>query len=124
MGQLALPIQLDDFAVFESFLPAKNAELFQLLQKLKIDNHVFTGIWIWGSASSGKSHLLQAVCERAVNDAIFLPIKEVINNPIPLEGLSGRKIVCIDDIVAVSKLFDALASDISTGNCNPSLSRN
>ena len=46
MGQLALPIQLDDFAVFESFLPAKNAELFQLLQKLEIDNHVFTGIWI------------------------------------------------------------------------------
>ena len=98
MGQLALPIQLDDFAVFESFLPAKNAELFQLLKNLKIDNHVFTGIWIWGSASTGKSHLLQAVCERAINDAIFLPIKEVINNPIPLEGLSGRKIVCIDDI--------------------------
>jgi len=98
MGQLALPIQLDDFAVFESFLPAKNAELFQLLQNLKIDNDVFTGIWIWGRASSGKSHLLQAVCERAINDAIFLPIKEVINNSISLEGLSGRKIICIDDI--------------------------
>ena len=52
MGQLALPIQLDDFAVFESFLPAKNAELFQLLKNLKIDNDVFTGIWIWGRASS------------------------------------------------------------------------
>jgi len=99
MGQIALPVQLDDYAVFESFLPAKNSELYELLKDLPSLDGSFSGCWIWGSAASGKSHLLQALCERAQGDAIYLPMRDLHkDDPLLLKGLTTRKFVCIDDI--------------------------
>jgi len=104
MGQLALPVQLDDYAVFESFLPAKNYELYEFLKDLPSLDDSFSGCWVWGAKASGKSHLLQALCERAKGDAIYLPMRDLcIDDPLLLEGLAARRFVCIDDIDICAK---------------------
>ena len=99
MGQMPLAIQLDDFAVFESFFPARNQEIYQLLSELDGSSDRFDGFWLWGETASGKSHLLQAVSDNMVNNCVYIPMKELIShNPHVIEDLSSRKIVCIDDI--------------------------
>jgi DnaA family protein len=63
LSQLALPLQLQDHAVFESFWPAGNEALIGFLRDLAGDD-ARPGCWLWGKPASGKSHLLQAVCAR------------------------------------------------------------
>ena len=81
MSQLALPIGLDDHAVFESFL----------------------GCWLWGAPSTGKTHLLQAVCDRAGDRSVYVPIRVLADaGPALIVGLESREIVCIDDLDTVA----------------------
>jgi DnaA family protein len=119
VGQLPLAVQLDDFAVFESFFPARNQEIYKLLSGLDGSSDRFDGFWLWGKSSSGKSHLLQAVSDNMINNCIYIPMKELINhNPEIIEDLSSRNIVCIDDIdlcagkkeweLAIFELFNQL----------------
>ena len=75
MGQLPLAVQLDDFAVFESFLPARNQEIYQLLSELDGSSDRFDGFWLWGETASGKSHLLQAVIDNMVNNCVYIPMR-------------------------------------------------
>ena len=99
MGQLPLAVQLDDFAVFESFFPARNQEIYQLLLELDGSSDRFDGFWLWGETASGKSHLLQAVSDNMINNCVYIPMKELIShNPHVIKDLSSRNIVCIDDI--------------------------
>ena len=64
MQQLSLGIRLRDRAVFASFLPARNAEALEHLQRLAAgDGCGLT--WLCGADGTGKSHLLQAVCAAA-----------------------------------------------------------
>ena len=99
VGQLPLAVQLDDFAVFESFFPARNQEIYQLLSELDGSSDRFDGFWLWGETASGKSHLLQAVSDNMENNCVYIPMKELIgHNPQIIEDLSSRNIVCIDDI--------------------------
>ena len=74
MSQLALPLKLQDHAVFESFLPAGNESAVAFLIDTVAGNGG-PGGWVWGSGSTGKTHLLQAVCERAGDRAQFVPLK-------------------------------------------------
>ena len=99
VGQLPLAVQLDDFAVFESFFPARNQEIYQLLSELDGSSDKFDGFWLWGETASGKSHLLQALSDNMVNNCVYIPMKELIShNPHVIKDLSSRNIVCIDDI--------------------------
>ena len=99
VGQLPLAVQLDDFAVFESFFPARNQEIYQLLSELDGSSDRFDGFWLWGETASGKSHLLQAVSDNMINNCVYIPMKELIShNPEIIQDLSSRNIVCIDDI--------------------------
>lgn len=106
MSQLALPLQLDDYAVFESFWSPGNDALLAFLQELTVAGHG-PGCWIWGGTATGKTHLLQAVCERLGEDAIYLPLAEFVGaGPAVLEGLSSRAFVCLDDIDVVAAADD------------------
>ena len=99
VGQLSLAVQLDDFAVFESFFPARNQEIYQLLSELDGSSDRFDGFWLWGETASGKSHLLQAVSDNMVNNCVYIPMKELISHdPHVIQDLSSRNVVCIDDI--------------------------
>jgi DnaA family protein len=102
LSQLALPLKLQDHAVFESFLPAGNETLVGSLEAL-VEQGKGPGAWIWGAASTGKTHLLQAVCERAGDRTQFVPLLDLKGaGPDILSGLETRQIVCVDDIDSVA----------------------
>ena len=102
MSQLALPLKLQDHAVFESFWPAGNDTLVSYLNELAATGNG-PGCWIWGAAASGKTHLLQAVCEKSDDRAIYVPLAHLSDaGPAILQGLSSRQFVCLDDVHLVA----------------------
>lgn len=102
MSQLPLPLRLQDYAVFDSFLPDGNETLLASLEDLCRSGRG-PGAWLWGGKSTGKSHLLQAVCERAGRDAAYLPMGELGSRaPGLLDGMGAMPFVCIDDVDRVS----------------------
>ena len=72
MSQLALPLQLADHAVFASFLDSGNETLVATLRGVATGSERY-GCWLWGAASTGKTHLLQAVCDAAGDRAAGAP---------------------------------------------------
>ena len=97
MSQLALPLQLADHAVFASFLDAGNETLVATLAGIA-GGEPGQGCWLWGGAATGKTHLLQAVCDRAGDRSVYLPLAMLADaGPEMLEGLASRELVCIDD---------------------------
>ena len=101
MSQLALPLKLQDHAVFASFYAAGNDELVSFLLEIT-NSRRGPGCFVWGPAASGKTHLLQAVCERAGDQSVYVPLSEIENaGPEVLSGLAGRQFVCLDDLQCV-----------------------
>lgn len=106
MSQLALPLQLADHAVFASFLASGNEALVATLCDIAerpANDRKGEGCWIWGGDASGKTHLIQAVCEAAGDRSAYVPMTMVAAaGPQFLDGLASRDIVCIDDIDTVA----------------------
>lgn len=102
MSQLALPLKLQDHAVFETFWAAGNEALLAYLDDL-CRRPRGPGCWIWGNVSTGKSHLLQAVCERTGDGSVFLPLSEFRTSGAGiLEGMADRPFICLDDVHRVA----------------------
>ncbi len=102
MSQLALPLRLADHAIFDTFLAAGNEPLVDYLRSLT-NAAPGQGAWIWGASATGKSHLLQATCERFGDRAAYVPLAELAGaGPGLLEGLESRQLVCIDDLDRVA----------------------
>lgn len=99
MSQLALPLKLDDHAVFATYYAGRNAAVVTALERIA-DGHK-GGCWLWGPAAVGKSHLLQAACERAGDRAVYLPLR-ALGHAAALAGLDSREIVCLDDVNVVA----------------------
>ncbi|HSG97048.1 MAG TPA: DnaA regulatory inactivator Hda [Woeseiaceae bacterium] len=102
MSQLALPLQLADHAVFESFHAHGNETLVATLRSLS-SGAAAEGCWLFGPKATGKTHLLQAVCDKVGDRSVYLPC-EMLGpmGPGVLEGFAHRALVCIDDIDRVS----------------------
>lgn len=102
MTQLALPLQLQDYAVFESFWPGPNdAPVGYLRQLAEASGHA--GGWLWGKPATGKSHLLQAVCAHLGDRSIYVPLREFQSSGAGiLDGLASRQCVCLDDLDAIA----------------------
>jgi len=102
LSQLALPLRLADHAVFASFLSTGNEVLVATLGDLA-DGRSRTGCWLWGPTAAGKTHLLQAVCDRAGDRSVYVPLGLFADaDPRQLEGLASRDLVCLDDVDAIS----------------------
>ncbi|MDH3612138.1 MAG: DnaA regulatory inactivator Hda [Gammaproteobacteria bacterium] len=109
---MALPLRLADHAVFESYLNTGNEALVAMLDNLAGGSG--PGCWLWGQTATGKTHLLQAVCDRAGDRSVYVPLRMLADaGPEILEGLASRDLICIDDIDIVagdaaweSALFD------------------
>ena len=101
MSQLALPLQLDDYAVFSSFLSNGNEVIVATLSEIAAGRGSY-GCWIWGGEATGKTHLLQAACEAAGDRAVYIPLKSIIKiGPKILDDLATRELICIDDLDSV-----------------------
>jgi DnaA-homolog protein len=116
--QLALDLQLREFYTFDYFVAGDNALVIDLL-KLMASRRGEQQLFIWGEHFTGKSHLLQAVCQLATDNELavtYLPFNQVINYSADmLDGLENIDVVCIDDIQLVAgkdnwqeKVFDLI----------------
>lgn len=98
MRQLPLGVQLRTAAVFDNFFAGTNLEAVTAL-------HSDTALpqWIWGSAATGKSHLLQAVCAATESPSAYVPLRlDAGLAPAALEGLEQLNLACIDDLDAIA----------------------
>ncbi|MDH3552266.1 MAG: DnaA regulatory inactivator Hda, partial [Gammaproteobacteria bacterium] len=101
MSQLALPLRLADHAVFESFLNTGNEALVSELTEFADGKG--QGCWLWGPVATGKTHLLQAVCDRAGDQSVYVPLRMLADaGPGILDGLASRDLICIDDLDSVA----------------------
>lgn len=105
MSQLVLPIRLADHAVFASFYAEGNEPLLATLVDIAAEDPdgARHGCWLWGGESTGKTHLLQAICDRAGDRSVYVPLSELASaGPAILDGLASRALVCIDDIDTIA----------------------
>jgi DnaA family protein len=105
MRQLALDLQLADYARFDSYHAGPNALAVAALRELATISESRV-IWLWGAAGSGRSHLLQAcVAAGAERDyaCAWLPLAADGDlTPGMLEGMGTLSLVCIDDVDAIA----------------------
>lgn len=107
MNQLVLPLRLADHAVFASFFDRGNESLVATLTELACGSGDTHECWMWGPVSTGKTHLLQAVCDRAGDRSVYLPLSMLAAaGPAILHGLASRELICIDDIESVAGSAD------------------
>lgn len=121
--QYSLDIALPRFATFETYIDSSDGKLLSLLKQIVQDAPVQESgsklspkldpkfglepqqYFLWGSSGTGKTHLLQAICNRLVNTeqkVIYLPMKELVNQPAPVfSDMQQLDVVCIDDVDAV-----------------------
>lgn len=95
-----------DFAIREELLfsnfvatPA-NAPLLHFLQhSCGADERL---AFLWGSFGSGKTHLLQALCQHSEH-AVYLPLKQLVEyGPATLDGLESLDMLVLDDLQVVA----------------------
>ncbi len=98
-----IPLQFHHYEALnlEQFIVGKNAEALATIQTI-IQQEELKPLYLWGNSSCGKSHLLQAACEKAASNGqsvAYLPMEILINNSHEiLEGLENQHLICIDDL--------------------------
>lgn len=98
MKQLALGVRLRADALFASFWPGENAEVVAALKAATA-----APLWLWGAHGTGKTHLLQAVCAAAGEDAAYFPLDRALAlPPAALAGYERTRMLCVDDVDAVA----------------------
>lgn len=88
-------------SVGDSF--GKNAEAVHHVQRAAAgENSAEQFLFLWGSVSVGKSHLLQAACQHAAENqrtVAYLPMAELMDLSVEVfEGLEQMSLVCLDDV--------------------------
>lgn len=98
--QLTLDLALKDSFTFDNFVMGGDPLLLDLL-KSKGDD-VEKQVYIWGGHNTGKTHLLQAICQFHADKNIklsYLPLHQLIEySPEIFQGQEEMNICCIDDI--------------------------
>lgn len=99
--QLTLPLSGVPDPDFASFYPKGNEQLLYRLQQLGRGDE--RGLfYLWGSRSAGKSHLLQALCLQAQQQAIgclYLAGRELLRLQADvLAEMQDWDLLCIDDV--------------------------
>jgi DnaA family protein len=121
IGQVPLALGRKDGLAFESYLPGPNSEIVSYLRRLS-GGRCDAPVYLYGEPASGKTHLLQAVCQAASDRgqaAIYLPMGLAAEFPYEmLDGIERVGVVCIDDIqkiagrreweMAILKLLDRI----------------
>jgi DnaA family protein len=103
--QLPLGIQLRDDASFDNYLALANIQILQALQAVAAGRGE-QFIYLWGTAGSGRTHLLQATVRAVADDngtATYLPLRQFNDlDPAMLEGLETLGLVCVDDVQIIA----------------------
>jgi DnaA family protein len=104
MRQLALELQLADYARLDSFYGGPNAAVLEAVRHAS--RYAGQQVqWIWGVAGSGRSHLLQAAIAEAGaagTACAWLPMASTELAPPMLEGMGRLELLCVDDVDQVA----------------------
>ena len=104
MQQLTLNVGMREGHRFSSFfVTPENAELLGVLKHGFEED--FPQIFLWGETQAGKSHLLQAYCERYYERgmmAAYLPLASCAKyGTRVLAGVAGKHLVAVDELDAI-----------------------
>ncbi|HZJ92485.1 MAG TPA: DnaA regulatory inactivator Hda [Thiopseudomonas sp.] len=105
--QLSLGMRLRDDATFANYYPGANAVTLGYVEHAceTEDQWMDSLLYIWGTAGSGRSHLLQAAClrvEELGGRALYLPLADLAKYGTQLlDNVEFCDLVCLDDIQAV-----------------------
>jgi len=109
--QLLLGVRLRDSSVFASYFAGRNAPIVDALKALQ-PGSLPTCVYLHGAASTGKTHLLQALSVDATHRGLataYLPLRELLAmGPDALSGWGEVDIVCMDDVdeIATSRAWN------------------
>jgi DnaA family protein len=100
--QFLLPIELQQEQRFNNFVVGENRELIDALVS-ESESDGFRGIWIYGEASSGRSHLLRSKCRASRQPSNYVGCKDFAGDADALasaltNSLRYGAVVAIDDI--------------------------
>jgi len=103
--QLPLDITVRESASFANYIFGKNDAIYEILQQL-ISGKGENSIYLWGTSGTGKTHLLQAICQQVAqynNTPAYISLNQLeMLTPDILEGLETLDLVCIDDIHCIA----------------------
>jgi len=97
--QLPLQFEFQSNQNFSTFYSGGNEEIIDHLQHFISNDEQL--VFIWGGASAGKTHLLQATCQAIPADKhsfYFSFNSKPLPNPEMLDGLESFDLVCFDNI--------------------------
>ena len=104
-GQIPLQFGFRETADFEHFIEGPNSEVCTVSQSIALGETVHS-IYLWGQSATGKSHLLQAVCNLASQNDLnvaYIPLSQHAEfSPEMLEGLEHLAMVCVDDVDCIA----------------------
>lgn len=104
MQQLPLGVRWRDSSVFATFVRGPNALAVNALESFGAGRAGV--VWLWGTAATGKSHLLQASCARAGEldqRSAYFPMRERAQfDSGAFTGCERLALVCIDDVDQVA----------------------
>lgn len=99
--QLSLPIHQIDDETLENFC-AENGEILLNSLRQNFDDVRQPFFYVWGSKSSGKSHLLKAVNHHYLQNgklASYIPFEKLAYfSPAVLDNAGELDVICLDDI--------------------------
>ena len=103
--QIPLEFGFRETADFEHFVEGPNTEVCMISRSIARGELVHS-IYLWGQVATGKSHLLQAVCNLASQTDLkvaYIPLSQYLElSPEMLEGLENLSMVCVDDIDCIA----------------------
>ena len=106
--QLALGVALKEGATLDNFFIPEHSPLAAVVSVLRhqLISAEQPFVYLWGSAGSGVSHLLQAACHQAIDNGLsvqYLPLDELVSYPPEalLDDLEQVSLVCLDNLQAV-----------------------
>lgn len=100
-GQIPLPMRREDLASWENWLSRMGTEALE--SWLASDSQKEGSAYLWGNNGIGKSHVLQACCDKWGYDARYLPLRDLLSySPEQvLSGVENAALIAIDDIDAI-----------------------
>ncbi|GAB2795427.1 DnaA regulatory inactivator Hda [Dyella kyungheensis] len=104
ISQLPLALRWPRRQRFEHFHPGSNVVTLSAVEQLAYAPHM-PWLYLAGPSGSGKSHLLMAACQAAIQGGRtvqYLPLASIGNKAAAIRGVAGSEFLALDDLGAIA----------------------